>query len=176
MHAGRDTLCVLLSLGYPSDVRNETSDPAALIARAVLRLGRRLRAARPEGAVSLSAFALLTALNRLGPMAAARLAQEERLQPQSLTRLLAALEADGLITRRRDQEDRRALIIEITAGGRRAIARDMAARRAWLDQAMEMALDADERLLLTQAAELMLRVAGQDPPMDADEPPPRSQP
>lgn len=140
----------------------ESADPAALIARAVLRLGRRLRAARPQGSVSLSALALLATLLRLGPMTAARLAREERLQPQSLSRLLASLDGQGLIARRRDAADRRGTIIEITAAGRSAVGRDMAARRAWLDQAMEMALDAEERARLAEAAELMLKVAGQD--------------
>jgi DNA-binding MarR family transcriptional regulator/uncharacterized glyoxalase superfamily protein PhnB len=137
--------------------------PSALIARAVLRLGRRLRAARPDSSVSLSTLALLTTLHRLGPMPAIRLASEERLQPQSLTRLLSAMEADGLIERAADPTDRRALVINLTREGRAAIARDLAARRAWLDQAMEMALTAAERDLLMQAAPLMLKVAGEEP-------------
>src|SRR5262249_37806235 len=37
------------------------------------------------------------------------------------------------------------------------------ARRAWLDQAMEMALTPPEREQLTEAAALMLKVAGQEP-------------
>ena len=138
-------------------------DPSALIARAVLRLGRRLRAARPDSSVNLSTLALLTTLHRLGPMPGARLAREERLQPQSLTRLLAAMEADGLIVRQADPGDRRALVIQLTREGRAVVARDIAARRAWLDQAMEMALTSDERASLTQAAPLMLKVAGEDP-------------
>jgi uncharacterized glyoxalase superfamily protein PhnB len=39
----------------------------------------------------------------------------------------------------------------------------MAARRAWLDQAMEMALSLEEREQLVAAASLMLKVAGQEP-------------
>ena len=142
---------------------SEPEDPSALIARAVLRLGRRLRGARPEASVNLSTLALLTALHRLGAMPAARLAREERLQPQSLTRLLAAMEADGLIARETDPADRRALVITLTREGRAVVSRDIAARRAWLDQAMEMALTADERAQLALAAPLMLKIAGEDP-------------
>jgi DNA-binding MarR family transcriptional regulator len=141
---------------------SEPPEPAALIARGVLRLARRLRAARPPGAISLSAFSLLATLIRLGPTPAVRLAQEEGLQPQSITRLLASLEAEGLIRRRRDDIDRRTVIVEATGPGRRAVAHDMAARRAWLEQAMEMALDSDEREQLAAAAQLMLRVAEQE--------------
>ncbi len=141
----------------------ESDDPSALIARAVLRLGRRLRAARPDKSVNLSTLALLTTLFRRGPMSAVQLAREERLQPQSLTRILAAMTREGLIAREPDPTDRRAHVIQITREGKSVVARDMAARRAWLDQAMEMALTEDERARLLEAAPLMLKVAGQEP-------------
>ena len=54
----------------------ESEDPSALIARAVLRLARRLRGARPEKSVNLSTLALLTTLHRRGPMSAVQLARE----------------------------------------------------------------------------------------------------
>ena len=141
----------------------DSEEPAALIARAVLRLGRRLRAARPENAVNLSTLALLTTLHRRGPMSAVQLAREEKLKPQSLTRLLAAMTREGLIARETDPADRRAHVIAITRQGRGVVARDMAARRAWLDQAMDMALTPEERVQLTAAAPLMLKVSGQEP-------------
>jgi DNA-binding MarR family transcriptional regulator/uncharacterized glyoxalase superfamily protein PhnB len=141
----------------------DSEEPSALIARAVLRLARRLRGARPGKAVNLSTLALLTALARRGPMSAAQLAREEKLQPQSLTRLLAAMTREGLIVRETDPADRRAHVIQITREGRGVVARDHAARRAWLDQAMDMALTAEERGRLLAAADLMLKVAGQAP-------------
>lgn len=141
----------------------ESEAPSALIAEAVQRLGRRLRGAQSDSAVSLSTLALLNTLHRLGPMSAVELARREALQPQSLTRLLAAMTRDGLIVRGTDPNDRRAHVIEITREGRGALARDIAARRAWLDQAMAMALTAEEREQLIAAAPLMLRVAGQAP-------------
>lgn len=141
----------------------DSEEPSALIARAVLRLGRRLRAVRPDKSVNLSTLALLNTLHRRGPMSAVQLAREEKLQPQSLTRLLAAMTREGLIAREADPADRRAQVIHITREGRGVVARDMAARRAWLDQAMDMALTLQEREQLTLAAELMMKVAGQEP-------------
>jgi DNA-binding MarR family transcriptional regulator/uncharacterized glyoxalase superfamily protein PhnB len=141
----------------------DSDEPSALIARAVLRLGRRLRAARPDHSVNLSTLALLTTLHRRGPMSAVQLAREEKLQPQSLTRLLAAMTREGLIARETDPADRRAHVIQLTREGRSVVARDMAARRAWLDQAMDMALTLQEREQLAGAAPLMLKVAGQEP-------------
>src|SRR3569833_1040198 len=116
-----------------------TSDDTAIIVRGVLRLGRRLRAER-AGAVRLSALSMLATLHRVGPMPAARLAKAERLQPQSLSRLISQLEREGLIKRHPGEKDRRTLILEITAVGRQALSRDMAARRAWLEGAMRRVL------------------------------------
>lgn len=134
------------------------SDDTALIVRGVLRLGRRLRSERP-GTVSLSALGMLSTLHRVGPMPAARLAQAERLQPQSLSRLIAQLERDGLIKRHPGEKDRRMLILEITAAGRQVVSRDMAARRAWLEDAMRRVLAPAEREMLAHAAVAMLRLA-----------------
>lgn len=135
------------------------SDDTAIIVRGILRLGRRLRAERGVGAVSLSALGMLSTLHRVGPMPAARLAKAERLQPQSLSRLIAQLERDGLIKRRPGEKDRRTLILEITAAGRQALSRDMAARRAWLEGAMWRVLVPGEREMLAHAAVAMLRLA-----------------
>ena len=139
--------------------QHPTSEDTALIVRGVLRLARRLRAERPHSSVSLSALGMLSTLHRNGPMPAARLAQAERLQPHSLSRLIAQLDREGLIKRRPGNEDRRMLILEITAAGRKALSRDMAARRAWLEEAMGKVLLPGERELLAHAAVAMLRLA-----------------
>src|SRR5215469_2567786 len=135
------------------------SDDTALIVRGILRLGRRLRAERPDTSVSLSALGMLSTLHRLGPMPAAHLAKAERLQPQSLSRLIAQMDRDGLIKRRPDEHDRRTLILEITPAGRQALSRDMTARRAWLEDAMRRVLLPAERAMLAHAAVAMLRLA-----------------
>jgi DNA-binding MarR family transcriptional regulator len=137
------------------------SDDTALIVRGVLRLSRRLRSERPESTVSLSALSLLSTLHRSGPMPAARLAQAERLQPQSLSRLIAQLDRDGLIKRQPGKEDRRTLILEITEAGRRALSHDMTARRIWLEGAMRKVLVPGERAMLAHAAVAMLRLANE---------------
>jgi DNA-binding MarR family transcriptional regulator len=129
------------------------------IVRAVLQLGRRLRAQRPGDTVSLPQLALLATLHQQGTMRATQLAMQQRLQPQSLTRLMAALERKGLIGRRADPDDGRSRLIEITKRGRECLAQDMRPRRSWLSEAMAQALTPTEQSLLRLSAELMLRVA-----------------
>lgn len=137
---------------------NSQTEIAAVV-RAVVRLSRRLRGQRPPGSVSLSALGVLATLHRLGPLSAVGLAAAEHLKPQSLTRVMAALDRDGLIARRRGSADRREWIIEITRLGRSALAQDMGARRAWLAATMSLELSTAEQRRLIDAAALMMRLA-----------------
>lgn len=139
------------------------NDEATLILRGVLSLGRRLRAERPDGAISPAAIALLGALYRLGPVPAVQLAAELRLQPQSLTRLLDALEGNDLITRTPSPHDRRERVIALTRSGRGAFLADMRERRQWLKTAMSGLLTPRERAALLEAAQVMLRLADSAP-------------
>ena len=133
---------------------------SALVARGVMRLARRLRAeAADDDAPSPAALGLLATLHREGPMAGVALAAAEGLKPQSLTRLVARLEGEGLIERAPDPDDRRNLVIAITREGRLALRASMRERRRWLAEAIAERLDADERATLIEASELMLRLA-----------------
>jgi DNA-binding MarR family transcriptional regulator len=140
-------------------LKAEPESDATALARAITGLNRRLRAQQPEGALSLTGLGVLRALERLGPMPTSRLATEERLQPQSLTRIVAELERGALIRRRRNPADRRALIVEITPIGRHMLASDPGRRHAWLDQAMTTRLTVAERAVLRVAAYLMQKLA-----------------
>jgi DNA-binding MarR family transcriptional regulator len=146
---------------------SDRNAPTSQIVRGVLLLGRRLRAARPEGSDSLSTIAMLATLHRLGPMPAWRLAFEERLQPQSVTRIVAAMERDGLISRARSEADRREIELTLTPRGRTVLSEDIRARRAWLEKAMDACLTADEQDTLLQAADIMLKLAYADTQGDA---------
>jgi DNA-binding MarR family transcriptional regulator len=137
----------------------DASQKALTVLQAVLALGRRLRAERPLGGVTLAELSILAALRRLGPASARALASAERLQPQSLTRLIASLERQNLILRSRSDEDRRAILIALSERGRSVLRDDVRARRAWLEKAMANALSERERAQLLAGCAVMLRLA-----------------
>lgn len=56
------------------------------------------------------------------PLTQKNLAYMLGVRPQSLSELVSKLEANGLVTRRRDDADRRSFLIELTASGREAAA------------------------------------------------------
>ncbi|WP_197537256.1 MULTISPECIES: MarR family winged helix-turn-helix transcriptional regulator [Frankia] len=122
-------------------------ESAAAIRRAVTRLGRRLRAERPAGALNGTKLSVLGHLYRLGPSTPGAIAAAERHQPQSLSRTFAELQAAGLISRRPGERDRRAAVLTITSVGREALVRDMADRDAWLAQALDDCTAAEVNLL-----------------------------
>src|SRR5690606_41640637 len=59
---------------------------------AVGRLARRLRAQRPDSSLSLGQGSALFTLARHGTMTPGALADHEKVQPPSMTRIIAALE------------------------------------------------------------------------------------
>jgi DNA-binding MarR family transcriptional regulator len=131
---------------------------AAEIRQAVTRLAQRLRAERPEDGLSTNKLSVLAHLFRNSPATPGDIATAGRHQPQSLTRLLAELEEDGLISRTRSEEDRRQMLLTISDEGRATLIRNMAGRDIWLANAMA-GLTELECEILRLAAPVMERLA-----------------
>lgn len=137
-------------------------DNAAVVRRAVNRLSRRLRAERLPDGLPNGKLAALAHLYRSGPGTAGAMAAALHVQPQSLTRTLAALEEDGLVTRTKDITDGRQYRIELTWRGFETMARDVEHRDAWLRRRMAAELTPAERELLRLAAGLLDRLAADE--------------
>ena len=134
--------------------------------RGASRLARRLRMERSEPGVPALELGVLGHLSRRGPMTAGEIAAAEHVQPQTLTRALAALEAAGQVDRTVDEADRRRSLLSITAAGRRLLGHDMRQRDRWLRRAMAAELTDTECRLLALAGDLMERLAEADVPGD----------
>jgi DNA-binding MarR family transcriptional regulator len=145
-------------------------DPVSTLRRAVNALGRRMRAEGPQDGLPTGRLGVLAHLYRVGPSAPGAIAAALRVQPQSLTRTLAALTRDGLVSRSRDAADGRSHLVALTEEGFAAMARDVSHRDAWLRQRMAAELNETERELLRLAAPLLERLAGPATPTAADEP------
>jgi DNA-binding MarR family transcriptional regulator len=133
-----------------------------------MQLARRLRAERPRPGISLQKLSVLGHLNRSGPLSAGELAAADHIQPQSLTRALASLERDGLISRTVDPRDHRRARLELTVDGLSVLRADMRQRDLWLAHSISAQLTATERELIRLASELMQRLAGADADADGD--------
>jgi len=132
-------------------------DAATEIRRGATRLARRLRAERSAGALSANKIGVLSHLHHHGRATPGEIAAAERQQPQSLTRVFAELEDDGLITRTPDDRDRRQTVLALTPAGKAALQADMAERDAWLASVLND-LTETEREVLRLAGRLMNRI------------------
>ena len=138
-----------------------TLDTAALahdLRLAVMRFSRRLRNQRVDTSVTLTHLAALSTLKRHGPMSPGELAGHERVQPPSMTRVVVALEAKGLVTRTPHPTDGRQVIIGLTSAADELLSAEARAREAWLSERLQE-LPAEEREVLREAAVIIDKLA-----------------
>jgi DNA-binding MarR family transcriptional regulator len=96
-----------------------TPELASRLRSSVARLARRLR---QEGMVNQEAtpsqLTALATLFRTGPITLSELAAAERVKPPTMTRIVAALEEQGLVQRESSSEDGRLVLLVVTPEGR----------------------------------------------------------
>jgi len=134
-----------------------TSELASTLRASVMRLGRRLRAERGVTDLSLSQMAALGTLDRHGALTPRELADHEKVQPPSMTRVLAGLEERGLILRTPHETDGRQHVVSLTSDARALLREDRRRRDAWLAQRLAE-LSQEERDVLRAAAPVIERL------------------
>jgi len=132
---------------------------AVRLRAAVSQLTRHLRSQGATDQPGSAKLSVLGQLYRRGPLTPTGLALHERVKLQTLTRLLAEIEAEGLIERRAHEGDARKSILSLTAAGARLLTAEVHRREASLASALSAQLNADERARLLAACELIDRVA-----------------
>ena len=131
---------------------------ASALRLSVVRLNRRLRAQRADQSVTLTQLAALSTLKVHGPLTPGELAAHEKVQPPSMTRVVAALEAAGVASRTPHPTDRRQVLVAATPAGVALLAEDRRRRDAWLAQQLQ-GLPDDELAVLARAAVVLDRLA-----------------
>ena len=127
----------------------------------VSRLARRMRAERvaqglqPE--LSDSQLAALAALEK-HTMTPGELAEHEKVQPPSITRVIASLEERGLIQRLPHPSDRRQVVLTVTDSGRDVVRQVRQLREAWLARRLRDLTPA-ERSVLREAVPILERLS-----------------
>jgi DNA-binding MarR family transcriptional regulator len=132
---------------------------ASTLRLSVMRLARRMRGERADTSLTLSQLAALATLDRHGPLSPGELAAHEKVQPPSMTRLLAVLEAGGFVVRSPHPTDRRQVLVAASPAGLALLKEDRRRREAWLARRLRD-LDADEIAVLHRAAGILDRLAG----------------
>ena len=140
---------------------------AVRLKMATARLARLLRQ-QSQTDLTLSQQAILATINDHGPMTPSELAAREQVAAPTITRAVARLEQAGLVTRLRDDSDRRFVNLSITAEGNARLTSARTRRNAWLALRLRE-LDTEQRDRLSAAVEVIERLAEAPlPPTDDD--------
>ncbi|MET0418243.1 MAG: MarR family transcriptional regulator [Actinoplanes sp.] len=144
---------------WPVAAERGTADELAKTLReAIQRLNRRVRQARPVGDLTFSQLSALTSLQLAGALTPRELADTERVQPPTMTKIVGKLEERGLVARTPHPTDGRQVILSATEKGREVHAQFEKARNEWLAVQLDE-LTPDERETLARAAEILQQVA-----------------
>lgn len=133
---------------------------AALLRPSLLRLTRLVRNQRVDTSITLTHLSAIASLSKHGPMSAGELATVEKVQPPSMTKVLAGLEQRGLVRRDVHPTDRRQAVIAITERGTELLDSERRSRDAWLSRRLAT-LTSDERSLLQRVLPILDKLAEQ---------------
>ena len=127
---------------------------------AITRVNRRLRQTRPIGELTIAQISALQSLDAAGALTPRELAEAERVQPPTMTRIVARLEERGLVQRTPHPTDGRQVILAPSPLGRELLVEYQRVRDEWLANRIAGLTDAD-REALRRAAEILVRLAKQ---------------
>ena len=149
----------------PSD-----QDRVARLRLALARLARQQRRSFPTGLTPSQISALIT-IDHQGPIRLTDLARLEAVAPPTITRIVAKLEAEGLVARQADSNDRRIARVSITDEGHRRTAETREARNHWLARKLAALSDDDIATIMAvvEPLERLTDAAPVDPAPDGAE-------
>lgn len=141
-------------------VRGTIAELAAQLRPPLLRLMRTIRNQRVDMSITLTQLSAMSTLSKHGPMSAGELAMCEKVQPPSMTKVLASLDERGLVRRDPHPTDRRQAIIAITDEGLALLDSERRTRDQFLAARLAQ-LSADERAILHDVIPVLVKLAEQ---------------
>ena len=131
---------------------------AEAIHSAAIHLLRRLRREDDASGLTGPRLSALSVIVFGGPIALGALAAAEQVRAPTMTRLVAALEADGLVAREPDPRDGRGVLVRATAAGRQLLEEGRSRRTSALVRQLA-SLSPEELATLCEAAAIMERLS-----------------
>ena len=134
-------------------------DIGELSSRLRLAIARSARRMRQEAGTDLSPSltSALATIERHGPLTPSELAELERVQRPSATRIVSRLETEGLVARAADPADGRSSLVSASARGRALLRRLRTRKNAYLARRLRDLSDGDVETL-REAADVLERL------------------
>jgi len=141
----------------PQSLRGDAGLASALRV-SLARLNRRLRRQAAEHSLTPTQLATLASVERHPGVTPGELAEHEKVQPPSMTRVIAVLESRGLIERTPHPTDRRQVTVTCTEAGVALLRQERRKKEAWLAQRLKE-LTPEERAALRAAAPVLEKLS-----------------
>ncbi len=138
----------------------DDTEIAARLRLSATRLARRLRKEAGSG-LSPSQSSALAAVHNRGPLTLGALAENERVAPPTITKVVAYLESEGLVVRHVDPADRRVSRVSTTKAGEALVAESRRRKTAWLARQVGR-LPIEEQRRLADALDVLEHLCEQD--------------
>lgn len=122
------------------------------------KLRRKLREQTGHEDFNSSQASVLLRLEKDGPATMSNLARAEAMRPQSMSAVIAPLEAAGLVTGAPDPNDGRQTLLSLTKKCRELIQERRAAKQDWLTRMILAKLSAEEQEQLATSLEFVARL------------------
>ncbi|MFI6295790.1 MarR family winged helix-turn-helix transcriptional regulator [Nonomuraea sp. NPDC050790] len=139
------------------DLRSDAGLASALRV-SLARLTRRLRRQAAAHSLTPTQFATLAAVERHSAITPGELAELEKVQPPSMTRVIAGLVERGLLARTPHPTDRRQVTVSVTEPALKLLKEERRQKEAWLTQRLKE-LTPEERAVLRQAAPILEKLS-----------------
>lgn len=138
-------------------LRRSPVQVAVAVRESLNRINRRLRQTRPLGDLTIAQISAIRSLDAAGTLTPRELSDIERIQPPTMTRIIARLEERGLVHRSPHPTDGRQVILSPSAKSKRLLAEYRRVGDEWLTQRVARLAPA-ERETLYRAAEILARL------------------
>jgi DNA-binding MarR family transcriptional regulator len=142
----------------PRASTKKSSAVADALHSAAIHLLRGVRKEDERSGVGPARLSALSVLVFAGPLRLTELARIEQVKPPTMTKVIAGLAAAGLVRRRDDAEDARAVRLEATARGTRLLQEGRRRRVDRLASALQH-LSPEELEMLARAAAIIERIS-----------------
>jgi DNA-binding MarR family transcriptional regulator len=140
------------------------SDDARLLETAselrvlVAQLRRRLAEQSSPGDFTPSQIGVMSRLLHEGPATLTELAKAEAMRPQSMSAIIAVLQAEGVVEGRPHPTDRRQTILGLTEATRERVEKSRGIKNDWLSAQLRTKYSAAERAQLAKSIQLLQRL------------------
>ena len=122
------------------------------------KLKRKLRDQAGHEDFTSSQVSVVLRLEKDGPATVSNLARAEAMRPQSMSAVIAPLEAAGLVSGAPDPKDGRQTLLSLTKECRKLIQERRAAKQDWLTKTILARLSVQEQEQLAAALEILARL------------------